>query len=120
VEISPGSKTDILISMKNSESKTFSIIIEVKGSWNKDLISSLKSQLVEKYMKPRGMNYGIYLVGLFKSDHWDEGSSRYQKHMTNMNKLDNLKEELKTIENHLIVKYKTLDCSLNAINHRYS
>jgi hypothetical protein len=45
--------------------------IEVKGCWNKDLFTSMKSQLYGQYMTARTTSHGIYLVGWFGPDAWD-------------------------------------------------
>jgi hypothetical protein len=41
------------------------VVIETKRCSNVDVLTSLRSQLVEEYLKPLGYHYGIYLVGSF-------------------------------------------------------
>jgi hypothetical protein len=45
--------------------------IEVKGCWNKDLFTSMRSQLYDQYMTALTTSHGIYLVGWFGPDAWD-------------------------------------------------
>jgi len=51
--------------------KALRVPIEVKGCWNKDLFTSLKSQLYGQYMTALSTWHGIYLVGWFGPDAWD-------------------------------------------------
>jgi predicted NACHT family NTPase len=76
VEIRRGERTDIHIDAikKRSDGEVYdkiSIIIEVKGSWNKHVKQSMGIQLVDRYLKNNRCNYGIYLVGWFNCSLWD-------------------------------------------------
>lgn len=82
VEIRRGEKTDIYVDavVPNSAggvSDRVSVIIEVKGCWNqKDLNTAMKTQLVERYLKDNRCQYGLYLIGWFNCDKWDESDTR--------------------------------------------
>ena len=52
------------------------VVIEVKGNWNPDLLTSIKTQLWERYMKDIGTSYGVYLVAWFGSSSWDKSDYR--------------------------------------------
>lgn len=73
-----GERTDIQIdtTTKNgfidSRSKTISIIIEVKGNWNREVTTAMEDQLANRYLNKSGIQTGIYLIGWFDSDSWDE------------------------------------------------
>jgi hypothetical protein len=41
------------------------VVVEVKGSWNRDLLTSMGKQLVARYLAPKGWQHGVYLVGWF-------------------------------------------------------
>ena len=78
VEISPkisglgNNIPDLLVECQTSESIIASVIIEVKGCWNRDLRESIKTQLYDRYMcDDTGYNYGIYLIGWYWCDKWD-------------------------------------------------
>jgi hypothetical protein len=47
------------------------LVIELKGSWNKDLRSSMQNQLVRDYLSTPDCRDGIYLVCWFDTARWD-------------------------------------------------
>lgn len=56
------------------------IIIEVKGCWHPELDTAMETQLVGKYLSANGCHHGIYLVGWFNCDAWNDSSdTRKQK-----------------------------------------
>jgi hypothetical protein len=69
-------RTDLRIdavAADDAEAPTFSLPIEVKGAWHRDLLDALRTQLVDRYMRDLGSEYGIYLVawpdlGSWRSD----------------------------------------------------
>jgi len=77
VEIRKSSKTDIHIEtfskLSNNElDNRITCVIEVKGCWHKEVKTALKTQLVARYLKQNGFQYGIYLVGWFRCEEWEE------------------------------------------------
>lgn len=54
-----------------------SVIIEVKGCWNRELQTAMKAQLVDRYLQDNHCQYGLYLIGWFNSNEWD--SEDYRK-----------------------------------------
>jgi hypothetical protein len=81
VEIRRGEETDIYVDavVPNSAggvSNRVSVIIEVKGCWNKDLDTAMATQLVGRYLKDNPCQYGLYLIGWFNCDKWDESDTR--------------------------------------------
>lgn len=75
-----GEKIDIVVDAvsKNGESfETISVVIESKGCWDKDLKTAMESQLRDRYLIDDQNRFGLYLVGWFLCDKWDEG--HYQK-----------------------------------------
>ncbi|QSV71741.1 MAG: hypothetical protein HEQ20_14545 [Aphanizomenon flos-aquae KM1D3_PB] len=90
VEIRPlqgggkGERTDIQVDavIKKANGETLdqiTVIIEVKGSWNKDLDTSMEKQLVNRYLKDNTCQHGIYLVGCFYCEQWDKSDYRKGK-----------------------------------------
>jgi hypothetical protein len=55
------------------------VVIEVKGCWHDELKTAMETQLVDRYLVPSGYQYGLYLVGWFLCDKWDESDSRKRK-----------------------------------------
>jgi len=55
-------------------------IIEVKGCWNPALNHAMKTQLVGRYLKGNQCQHGLYLVGWFNCESWDDND--YRKRQT--------------------------------------
>ena len=77
VQIHRGERTDIHVDAitKNSTMEAYdsiSVIIEVKGCWNKNLKDAMETQLVSQYLKDNRCQHGLYLVGWFYCDKWDK------------------------------------------------
>ncbi len=51
-------------------------IIEVKGCWNPELKHAMKAQLVDRYLQDNRCHHGVYLVGWFNCNQWDERDYR--------------------------------------------
>ena len=76
-----GRRTDLLINAvrRDAEGRTFdplTAVIEVKGCWNRGLLTGLSEQLVSDYMVNLRAPVGIYLVGWFDPAKWDETDYR--------------------------------------------
>lgn len=46
--------------------------IELKGNWNKDLDSAMRTQLAEDYLLPFGLRDGIYVTAWFDTSLWND------------------------------------------------
>ncbi len=81
-----GERTDIHVDaiMRDSNGKTYdsvSVIIEVKGCWytrDNVLDTAMETQLVYRYLKDNRCQHGLYLVGWFNCDQWDDKDGRKQ------------------------------------------
>jgi hypothetical protein len=73
-------RVDILVEAFIGERKEDVVrtVIEVKGCWNKDLLTSMQTQLSDRYLTNNGIHYGIYLVGWFLCPVWKEPDSGRQ------------------------------------------
>lgn len=92
-----GERTDIHVNATiagktGSQIDIITVVIEVKGNWNKELMNSMEKQLAYRYMKDEKCEYGIYLVGWFEGEHWDNEDSR-KKTATKLN-IEELRESL--------------------------
>jgi len=106
VEIRPGEETDILITAlvfgeNHSIKDSVSVIVETKGSWHDRLWNDMEDQLVNKYLKNSQLNHGIYLVGWFSCEKWnDPEDSRKPRSSETLDsareKLGNQAEDLST------------------------
>lgn len=84
VQIQKEMKTDIYINAvspvgKTEDIRTLTTVIEVKGCWHDELYTAMESQLVNNYMTKNGLRTGIYLVGWYMCDKWDNSDARKGK-----------------------------------------
>ncbi len=54
-----------------TESASVKVVIEVKGSWNKEVPTSQAEQLAGRYLPDAGTDIGIYMVGWYPIKLWD-------------------------------------------------
>lgn len=59
------------------EAPVLTIVGEVKAAWNPDLMTAMRSQLVNRYMVDIGTKHGLYITLWFDTDWWapDQGQS---------------------------------------------
>ena len=72
----PGQSTDIHVDTIVSVGAAgtadhISVIIEVKGNWNRDLAAAMENQLRDRYLKDSQSRYGLYVIGWFTCAQWD-------------------------------------------------
>lgn len=75
-QVRRGSFTDIFIESRSvSPSGEFgqpiTVVVEVKGCWNKELKTGMENQLKNRYLIENNYSHGIYLIGQFLCDAWD-------------------------------------------------
>jgi predicted NACHT family NTPase len=95
----PGQQTDIRVDattagQRHATFDSLSVFVEVKGSWNDDLTTAMKTQLADRYLKQNQCQHGLYLVGWFDSTRWSE-SDRRKKQVQGMSPED-LRKQLQT------------------------
>ena len=56
-----------------------SLIIEVKGNWNTELMTAMQTQLVDRYLRDNHCQHGLYLVGWFNCGAWDSRDGRKRR-----------------------------------------
>lgn len=80
VENRIGNENDLYVQCIDPVSKDIiTVVCEVKGCWNSDLYTSMKNQLVDRYLKEQKISHGIYLVGYFDCAKWDPGIRHYSR-----------------------------------------
>lgn len=77
VQVRRGQFSDIRVdALGSAESKgeirRISVIVEAKGCWNRGVKTAMGHQLVDRYMRLNGCNFGIYLVGWFRCPVWTD------------------------------------------------
>ena len=68
-----GERTDIRVDAVHADTAMvtpLTVVIEVKGAWNRDLMEDLRAQLVDRYMRDIGTPHGIYLVAWPDLESW--------------------------------------------------
>jgi hypothetical protein len=122
-EVQPrrGQKTDIKvvalpIDSTSREARSLTIIIEVKGCWNTGVRTALKTQLVEDYLAKNGWTHGLYVVGWYLCDRWDDPASKRKSCLKSQTYEDAIKEVEELAKPYTdesssaIVKATCLDC----------
>jgi hypothetical protein len=92
-----GDRTDILLeafpsTQQDTSAIPVKVVIEVKGSWNPDLMTAQDKQLVSRYLPEVGADAGIYVVGWYPIELWDAPDRR---------KSDARKQTFETLRTHL-------------------
>jgi hypothetical protein len=81
---SAGERTDLYVTgtvsgCTDGEFDSVRVIVEVKGCWNDELQSAMRTQLVDRYLKDNTCQEGIYVVGWFPCNQWHSDDSRKRK-----------------------------------------
>jgi hypothetical protein len=76
-----GERTDIKIDAvalgrRPEEHDRITVIVEVKGCWNKRLKKDMAEQLRDRYLAESTCRHGLYLVGWFTCPQWDPADGR--------------------------------------------
>jgi hypothetical protein len=73
VEARSGERVDFLVQAVEPQTlRTWAVVIEVKGSWNPELLTHLDQQLRERYLGTGEYTCGVYLVGWYACSQWGE------------------------------------------------
>jgi len=80
-----GQRTDILVqaykrpSGRVPEERIATVVVEVKGCWHSKLYNAMETQLRDRYLAGGGYRCGIYLVGWFVCDRWNNAEVAARK-----------------------------------------
>lgn len=77
----PGERTDIHVTglVPGPTEGTFDtvrVIVEVKACWHAEVQTAMETQLVNRYLADNACQHGIYLVGWYVCDQWDDTDRR--------------------------------------------
>ena len=99
-----GERTDLRIEATSQQGKPLVVIIETKGCWNGELETAMQDQLRDRYMIPTHANGGIYLVGWFYCDRWQNSPKKreYQKIGSKEVLQKRLEEQAQSFSNHSV------------------
>lgn len=65
-----GERADLKLETLDGAGNRLTLIIESKEGWNTELLTAMKAQLHDRYMRQTGAIAGIYLVGWFAGVRW--------------------------------------------------
>lgn len=60
-----GDRADIQVDAIAPGSANHTVVVEVKGSWHRNVLSAINNQLVAQYLVSRNLTHGIFLVAWF-------------------------------------------------------
>jgi len=88
-----GERTDVHINAvtRDPDRKAFDVItliIEVKGCWHDEMLTAMKTQLVQRYLKDNRCRHGLYLVGWYYCPQWKKAPKKYGSRETLQKVLD--------------------------------
>lgn len=75
VQIRLKDRTDIHIDAISSAGEHLKVIVEVKGCWNPEIKTAMKTQLIDRYLNA-DCKHGIYLVGWYVCSSWATSDRR--------------------------------------------
>jgi hypothetical protein len=80
VEVRRGSKTDVRVeAISKDHQRSFSVTIEVKGCWHRELETAMETQLAKRYLAETNRRCGVYAVCWFSGERWTNLDSRKKK-----------------------------------------
>ena len=71
-----GERSDILVQATQTDRPTLSLVIEIKGSWNREKYTGYDRQLVRRYLAHPEADAGLHVVFWFDRDTWDPADGR--------------------------------------------
>jgi hypothetical protein len=75
---------DLLVTVPVDNQANAEVIVEVKGTWNDDLLTDLREQLVERYLANHTAKHGLYLAFHFGCTSWNQlGDGRKKRSLAN-------------------------------------
>ena len=91
------------------------VIIEVKGSWNRELKTAMETQLVHRYLTNTPCRHGLYLVGWFPPRQSANREKRSRPGRLNRETLQEfLDQQAQQLSDHTrTIKALVIDCSIN-------
>jgi hypothetical protein len=121
VQVERGMKTDLLVTAisltgdgEKDAAELHTVIVEVKGCWNTRVKEDLEDQLVAKYLVEHAWQFGIYVVGWFLCEKWQDGKN-YLASTT----LESAKEEVARLAQDASNRHPELILSGGVLDCRY-
>ncbi len=108
-----GERIDILVSLVADNGDDIAVVIEVKGSWNTGINTSMKEQLHDRYLEHEATKHGLYLVCWCECDAKDESIKNAVGEDNLENARDTFSKQAETLsQNGKTIKSFVLNCAL--------
>ncbi len=85
---------DAVIPNNLSPNDTITVPCEVKGCWNRDLFTSMETQLHDRYLNENGFSHGLYIVVFFDCNRWWKPNYRRRHKNQKRHSLESIREQL--------------------------
>lgn len=116
VQIRRGQHTDIYIDAISQRlgipSANVSAILEVKGCWNAELMTAMRTQLASRYLKDNQTRHGMYVVGWFASPSWVGSQAQRCARRDPHALVSDLGEQARALSETAEIRVSVLDVSL--------
>ncbi len=115
--VSSGERTDIHVDVAGDvqgRTQVFSVIVELKGCWNRGVHGDMTDQLARRYLRDNATQTGIFLVAWFQCAVWGTPDYRKRKCLSDRGTLlSSLNDEARTLRGEgFDIRPIVLDCSL--------
>lgn len=109
---------EAVVGNRTTDASSVTVIVELKGSWNADLLTAMEDQLVDRYLEPPLHRHGIYVVAWFGRDRWTRRGDETRYAIAGRHRADELRGALEeqaaeiVRRRDVVVRAVVLDCSL--------
>ncbi len=91
-------RSDILLTFRiASQPANAEVIVEVKGTWNKEILTDLQKQLIDRYLDSPSFNHGIYAAFHFACDGWNNPKDKRKSRSLSGMKIDDARRQLDAV-----------------------
>jgi hypothetical protein len=110
-----GESADIVVQAgaTGSDTRTATVVIEVKGGWNGEVSSAMRTQLTERYLAQQPDAAGLYVVGWYLCPEWDHADQRRYSAHSALGSIEVLRDELsaqaRALQGRFLVRPHVLD-----------
>ncbi len=84
-----GERTDLLVDaapVTGPDTGRLSLPVEVKGAWNDELLTAMRDQLADRYMRDTAATSGVYVVAWPDLDSWSDRTDNRRAALTSLDR----------------------------------
>jgi len=90
-----------------------SLIIEVKGNWNPELMMAMQTQLADRYLRDNHCQHGLYLIGWFNCDAWGQDDRKRRAQRLSIEEVQRmLDEQAASLSSQVTIKAMILNAAI--------